>query len=98
MGGAIYLVFALLFGLATGNVARLKGSSFWIWGLIGALLPVLGLIGALLHRFETTELRRQCPQCGRVVMIYDAICMRCGRELEFPDTAIEPIGVGRGRD
>ena len=31
-----------------------------------------------------------CPGCGRVTKIYDAICTRCGTELEFPDVAIAP--------
>jgi len=90
MAGAVYVVVCIFFGLATGNIARIKGSSFWMWFLVGALLPVLGLVGVLLYRYETNELRRQCPGCGRIVPIYDAICTRCGTELEFPDTAIEP--------
>ena len=27
---------------------------------------------------------------GKVVKLYDAVCMRCGEELEFPDVAIAP--------
>lgn len=97
MAGAVYLVICIFFGLATGNVARIKGSSFWMWFLVGALLPFLGLIGALLYRYETNELRRQCPGCGRIVPIYDAICTRCGTELDFPDRAIEPEAATLGR-
>ncbi len=89
MAGGIYLVLALFFGLATGTVARIKGSSFVLWGLIGAVLPVLGLVAAILYRYETAELRRQCPHCGRVVMLYDAVCTRCGHDLEFPEVAVE---------
>jgi hypothetical protein len=90
MAGAVYLVLCIFFGLATGNIARIKGSSFWMWFLIGAVFPLLGMIAALLYRYETNELRRPCPGCGRVVMLYDAICTRCSTELDFPDTAIEP--------
>ena len=28
------------------------------------------------------------PGCGRVVKLHDAVCTRCGAELEFPDVAI----------
>ena len=35
-------------------------------------------------------MRRQCPTCGKVVKLHDAMCMRCGTDLEFPDVAIEP--------
>jgi hypothetical protein len=85
-----YLIIAFSFALAGGLVGRLKGSSFLIWFLISGILPVIGLIAALLYRTERDELRRQCPGCGRIVKLHDAICMRCGTELEFPDVAIEP--------
>jgi hypothetical protein len=86
----IYLAFALWFGIAAGVVGRIKGSSFVLWFLIGGALPVLGLIGAVVYRSERDELRRQCPTCGKVVKLYDAMCMRCGTDLEFPERAIEP--------
>lgn len=85
----IYLSLCLVFGVATALVARAKGSSWLLWGLIGAIFPVLGLVGVLLFRRETEELRRACPNCGRVCMIYDALCTRCGSELDFPEVAIE---------
>jgi hypothetical protein len=85
-----YLILAFSFALAGGLVGRLKGSSFFIWFLISGILPVLGLGAALLYRTERDELRRQCPGCGRIVKLHDALCTRCGTELEFPDVAIEP--------
>jgi hypothetical protein len=85
-----YLVLAFSFALAGGLVGKLKGSSFFIWFLISGLLPVVGLVAALLYRSEYDEVRRQCPSCGKVVKLHDAVCMRCGAELEFPDVAIEP--------
>jgi len=97
MEGGAYLVIALAFGLAGGIVGRMKGTSFWLWFAISAVVPFLGLLAALLYRFERDELRKQCPRCGKVVMLYDALCMRCGHELEFPDVAIEPESVARAR-
>ncbi len=85
-----YLVIAACFGLAGGIVGRIKGSSFVLWFLISGAVPFLGLLAAIAYRFESEELRRQCPSCGRVTKIYDAICTRCGTELEFPDIAIAP--------
>jgi hypothetical protein len=76
------------FGVAGGLVGRSKGSSFVIWFTVAFAIPVLGLIAVIAHRNERTELRRQCPGCGRVVRLHDAVCMRCGEELEFPDVAI----------
>jgi hypothetical protein len=92
-----YLIVAFSFALAGGIVGRLKGSSFSIWFLISGILPVLGLLAALLYRTERDELRRQCPGCGRIVKLHDAICTRCGTELEFPEIAIEPESAAHGR-
>jgi hypothetical protein len=85
-----YIVIAICFGLAGGIVGKQKGSSFAIWFVISAVVPFVGLLTALLYRWERDELRRQCPGCGRVVKLHDAICTRCGSELEFPDVAIAP--------
>jgi len=85
-----YLVIAFCFALAGGLVGKIKGSSFFIWFLISGLIPFLGLICAIAYRYETEELRRQCPRCGKVTKIYDALCTRCGEELEFPEVAIAP--------
>jgi hypothetical protein len=93
----IYLIFALWFGVATAVVGRIKGSSGILWFLIGAAVPVLGLVCAVLYRSERDEPRRQCPTCGKLVKLYDAMCMRCGTDLEFPDTAIEPESAAFGR-
>jgi hypothetical protein len=90
-----YVVIAFFFGLAGGIVGKLKGSSFALWFLISALLPFLGLLTAICYRFEHDELRRQCPGCGRVTKIYDAVCTRCGAELDFPDVAIAPASMAR---
>jgi hypothetical protein len=83
-----YLVVAFSFALSGGLVGRAKGSSFVVWFLISGVLPVLGLAAALLYRTERDELRRQCPGCGKIVKLHDALCTRCGTELEFPEIAI----------
>jgi hypothetical protein len=85
-----YVVIATCFGLAGGIVGKIKGSSFFLWFLISGAIPFFGLFAAIAYRFERDEMRRQCPTCGRVVKIYDAICMRCGTELDFPDEAVAP--------
>src|SRR5277367_3252656 len=85
-----YVVIAVFFGLAGGIIGRFKGSSFILWFLICALVPFFGLLAAVAYRFDRDELRRECPNCGRVTKIYDALCTRCGSELDFPDVAIAP--------
>ena len=97
MAGGAYISIALGFALGGGVVGKIKGSSFWIWFLISGAIPVLGLLAAVCYRSERDELRRQCPGCGRVVKIYDAICTRCGTELDFPEVAIEPESAAMRR-
>jgi ribosomal protein S27AE len=97
MEGGAYLVIAFFFALAGGVVGKMKGSSFWLWALISGLIPIFGLLAAVFYRVESDELRKQCPRCGKVVKLYDALCMRCGNELDFPDVAIEPESVARAR-
>lgn len=84
-----FLLFCAFFAVITGVVARAKGMNWALWGLIGAIPPFIGVIAVVLHRDEAEELRRECPGCGRVTKIYDAICTRCGTELDFPEVAIE---------
>ena len=86
-----YLVIALFFGLAGAWVARLKGNSMWVWFLLSATIPFIGLIAALLYRSEDEEPRRLCPTCGRVCMLHDAVCTRCGTELEWTDEVLQPV-------
>jgi hypothetical protein len=85
-----YLIIAFFFGLAGGILGRAKGSSFVLWFLISAIVPFFGLLAAALYRNEQDEVRRQCPRCGKVVKLYDQVCMHCGEDLEFPDAAIVP--------
>jgi hypothetical protein len=92
-----YLIICLFFGLAGGIVGRMKGSSFVLWFLISAIVPVLGLLAAVLYRVESNEVRRQCPRCGKLVKLHDQVCMRCGMDMDFPDQAVEPESAAAAR-
>ena len=85
-----YVIIAVCFGISGGIVGKIKGSSFFLWFLISGLVPFIGLLAAIVCRSERDELRRTCPNCGRVTKIYDALCTRCGTELDFPDVAVAP--------
>jgi uncharacterized paraquat-inducible protein A len=92
--GFEYLVIVFFFGLATGIIAKAKGSSFWIWFLVGGVLPLLGLIAVVLSRRERDEPERQCPSCLKAVKLYVQVCPRCGAELYLPDPrAVRHPGV-----
>jgi len=82
-----YVLICLVSGLVGAVTASRKGSSFPVWFVISALIPVLGPIAALLHRRESETPLRQCPSCGAALKIYDAMCMRCGADLDYPEPA-----------
>jgi hypothetical protein len=88
-----FVIIAFSFGLAGGIIGRIKGSSFLLWFLISVVPPFIGLLAAILYRVEHDEPRRRCPTCAKVVPIYDALCTRCGTELEFP--GVEPAAAPR---
>jgi hypothetical protein len=87
------IVILVCFGLAGGIIGRIKGSSFTAWFLISFCVPFIGLLTAILYRFENQELRRKCPTCERILKLHDAVCVYCGTELEFPDVAISPAAT-----
>ncbi len=97
MQGLGLLVILLFFGIAGGIVGRIKGSSFFIWFLVAFCVPFIGLLTAIFYRYDSDELRRQCPNCHALVKLHDAVCTRCGTELEFPDVAIASEGSLRRR-
>jgi hypothetical protein len=88
-----FVIISLFFGLAGGVIGRIKGSSFLLWFLIAAIPPFIGLLAAVMYRVEHDEPHRRCPTCGKVVPVYDALCTRCGTELEYPEPAREPQPV-----
>ena len=87
MAGAPYLLIALLSGVATGIIGRSKGSSFFIWSLIGLVLPLIGLVAVILYRGEQSEPERRCPTCKKVLKLHVQVCPRCGTDLYLPDPA-----------
>jgi hypothetical protein len=79
-----YAAIAFFCGLSAAVIGKLKGSSFFIWFLVGLVLPLLGTIAAIFYRSERGEALRACPECGNVAPLHDQVCMRCGRDLEWP--------------
>jgi hypothetical protein len=93
--GGAYILLALSFALATGIIGRSKGSSFFIWFVVGGVLLVFGLIAVFCFRFEKDEPERRCPRCGAVQKLYVQVCRRCGEDLYLPDPS--DVRPGRGR-
>ena len=85
--GYEYLLIAFSFGLAAGIIGKAKGSSFWIWLMIGTVIPMFGLLAAILYRSDKLEPERQCPNCHKALKLYVQVCPRCGTDLYLPDPA-----------
>ena len=83
--GFEWVFLAILFGIATGTIGRAKGGSFFIWLLVGSILPILGLVAVVLYRNEEEEPERQCPNCNKILKLYVQVCTRCGTDLYLPD-------------
>ena len=87
-----YLVIAFFFGLSAGAIGKIKGSSFVLWFLIGAVLPVFGTLAAVFYRFERNEPRRECDECGRIIPVTDQVCRGCGADQELPERLLVKPG------
>jgi endogenous inhibitor of DNA gyrase (YacG/DUF329 family) len=87
MAGAPYVLIAVLSGIATGIIGHAKGSSFFIWSLVGLVLPLIGLVAVILYRGEQEEPERRCPTCGKTLKLHVQVCPRCGTDLYLPDPA-----------
>jgi hypothetical protein len=87
MSGGAYVLIATTFGLATGIIGRAKGSSFFIWFLVGGVLPLIGLIGVIAYPDRRSEPERRCPRCGAVHKLHVQVCTVCGEDMYLPDPA-----------
>jgi DNA-directed RNA polymerase subunit RPC12/RpoP len=96
MAGGAFVVIALCCGIAGGVIGRIKGSSFFVWFLVCVIPPFVGLIAVILYRFESEEPDTVCPRCGKRVKLYEALCTRCGQELDpgYTDSSV-PVAETR---
>lgn len=84
----VFLLISVVFGLIGGFVGRAKGSSFVLWAIVCAIPPYVGLLAVAFYRDERDEPTGECPGCGKTVPLYQALCTRCGTELEHPDAPL----------
>ena len=90
---AFFLLICALFGVAGGLQGRAKGSSFLVWFMISAGVPLFGFIASVVYPGRQLEPRRRCDGCGRMLPISDTMCMRCGTDLDYPTERYLPPGV-----
>jgi hypothetical protein len=94
-GGTELIPIVFFLGLATGVIGKIKGSSFILWFLIGVATLGVGILAALLYRFERNEPVAACPTCGATVAMSQQVCTRCGEDLDwsFEDDDEEEAGA-----
>lgn len=80
-----WIVIFLLSGLATGWIARKKGSSFFMWFVIGCVAPFISQAAVILYRREHSEPERPCPRCGYIQKLYVQVCTKCGEDMYLPE-------------
>lgn len=90
-----FLILLFFCGLSAAVIGKIKGSSFFLWFLVGFCLPLLGTMAALLYRFEQNVPRRACPECGQELPVHDQVCSRCGADLDYPRELLEAEPAGR---
>jgi hypothetical protein len=83
-----FVVLAFFCGLSAGVIGKLKGSSFFIWFLVGTVLPLIGTIAAIAYRNEHREPLRRCESCGTAHALNVQVCTACGRDLDWPEQVI----------
>jgi hypothetical protein len=83
LNGLYFIVILLFFAVVTAIIGKAKGGSLFVWFLVGFCLPMIGVIAALLHRWERDEPRMRCPRCGAVLPITDQVCTRCGEDIAW---------------
>ncbi len=87
-----WLALMFFFGLSAGVIGKIKGSSFFLWFLIGTVLPFFGTLAAIFYRYERNEPRRECDECGRIMPITDQVCRGCGADQGLPERLLVKPG------
>ena len=80
-----WILIAVTSGIATAVIGKAKGSSFFIWLIVGTVLPLIGIVAVILYRVEKDEPERRCPRCGKVNKLYVQVCPNCGEDMYLPD-------------
>jgi len=102
----IYLIAAILLGLAPAAIAHSKGGNFFLWWLYGAAIWIIAFPHALLMRADNQALERKelaagqkkCPDCAELIRQEALVCRHCGLKLpqevaSAPQSDLQPVAI-----
>lgn len=83
LGYAILFAY-LFFAYLSWDVAKGKGRSGALWGLLTLIFsPLVFIIVLCLAKVET-DTARKCPFCAELIKVEAIVCKHCGRDIEQP--------------
>ena len=96
----IYLLVAVLLGLAPATIAHSKGGNFFLWWLYGAAIWIVAFPHALMMRADSQALenkalaagQKKCPDCAELIRQEAVVCRHCG--LKLPQEVVSELQSG----
>lgn len=85
-----WLLIWLVLGVVAGMIASSKQRSFLGFFVLGLLIPLIGIVAAVVAKpnvaaREDAELRQggrvKCPHCAELIRSEAAVCRFCGRDV-----------------
>lgn len=79
---SMYVLVAVIFGVVSGLIARVKGRSTMAWFVAGLIIGPFALIVAAMPPKAREGHLIECPACCEVVQAEARICHYCGSQIE----------------
>jgi hypothetical protein len=77
-----YLILAAIAGISGGIIARIKGYSQLLWGVLCTVIPPLVLVILIMPVRVYEGQIKKCPHCNAAVKEGESGCWRCGKKVD----------------
>jgi hypothetical protein len=78
----MYVLVAVVFGMVSGLIARIKGRSMLAWFVAGLIIGPFALIVAAMPPKARPGHLAECPACCEVIQEEARVCRYCGTQVE----------------